>query len=492
MKMKNKSVKIWKVIIIIVPIFIFLRLLWLNWSPFGELVIYKTVDDLSPFINDVLPDYRTLGVQYNNEGDAYQTIVDEPVYFTVNLPRQNFDSVEIELEFLNNSQKIIELGGLVDIYGPSYKLEPVQNLILDNLNWHQSTEGDVKFWQRTPNYFSLDDFLSSPPDFSEIAVYNYDLPIKFRLDNYVPRRQSQTFPVSLRGYHKYKTYIKNENFYLLLYYDDMNRTVGADSGAVRVWNEDGELILERKFSDDNNKTDNQLRYTGEILIDESDWPEGVYTVELVGTSDIFWRSITTKQQYMVFVNKIYLADNIGYSDNYNETAFYTDAKNFILETYHASSTQSVRFGSDSVAIPESHKKVYFSSSQNGILAGYTDKGDVKITGDGMFALSRESFFNPDPVKLTVNSDIDALGINYIIANYRGVDNEDGWQRAGAEFLLADLYKNEDRAIKFIISLPMLAQYQNTVDLHAIKIIFKKTPWTWRSIWNKVQNKLKNI
>lgn len=475
-------------VIMLIPVMLFVWLLVIDIAPGGELVVRHVVDENSPYINSILPEDRTLGIQFGANGEAYTTIINDPVYFSVELPNTQFDEAEVELEFANDGQPIIELGGLVDIYSEGYDLKPLQNLIIENSEWNKIEDEGIVLLQRVSNFLSIDNFLLNLPDRSKIATYQFDLKDAYRISNYSALGYQQTFNVSLRGYHKYQTYIKDEDFNLELIYMDMNRTTGSDGGVIRVWNESDQVMFEMEFKDDRNETDNQISNTSTIVIDKSGWPEGVYSVELSGTSDIFWRQIKTSQRYLTFVNKLYIGDDIGYLADSKSTSFYTNSKNLSLETYHADATQRVTLGADEIKIPYSHEKVTHTVEDAGVVYGYTPTGDVKITGDGKFSLSVNSFFDPDPVKLNAFTDLDALGVNYIIAKYPGVTEREKWQTASVTFNISELYKF-DNSVKFIISLPAITTMQETVNIHAINVTFIKERLT---VWEFVKEILARV
>lgn len=466
-----------QLLIILIPVVLFVWLLWIDICPSGIKEVSIEVGESSPYIYNILPAERVSEIAYTDSGDSFVTIVDEPTYFSVELPHTDFDTIEVELEFESNGQPVIELGGLADIYSESYDLEPLLNSQLDQLLWSAVSDLDTRLLQREHNFDSVSDFLSNLPDRGSIGVYHYDLQEPYRIDDYYAQGYEQTFDVSLRGYHKYLTYIKDESFYLAVDYMDMNRTAGADDAVIRVRNEADEVMFEYFINDDGNILENQIDSSGSALIDQSGWPEGVYSVELSGTSDMFWRSLKTKQRYMTFVSKIYIADDVGYLEEQKSTGFYTDAKHLALETTHAESVQMTRVGSSYIDIEATHEKYSHTVESSGLVYGYSPFGDIKITGDGKFSFTSDAFFNPDAVSLNVYSDLDALGIDYILTSYSPVDSGSFWNTASAEFNIDALAKFED-TIKFTISTPALADLGSTVDVHSITARFKKDPMTF--------------
>ncbi|MBU4314907.1 hypothetical protein KJ673_00710 [Patescibacteria group bacterium] len=465
-----------------------MSLLWIDLCPSGVKTISIEAGENSPYIFSVLPSDRVSDLQVAPNGDKYITILNEPTYFNLALPNTDFNKVEVELEFNPKDQPIIELGGLADIYSESYDLKPLFNSSLEQQSWSEVSDADVRLIQREHNFYSVNDFLENLPDRVSIATYHYDLRQPYRISNYQASNSIQTTNVSLRGYHKYLTYLKDEPFYLAVDYMDMNRTTGADDSVIRVRDEQGVVVFEYFIKDDGDLIEDQVSSEGTAVIDQSDWPEGVYSVELSGTSDMFWREISTKQQYMTFVGKIYIADDTGYLPNQRATEFYTDAKHLTFETTHADSVQSVRIDQDMVGVAQSHEKYSYTVTKPGLVYGYSSLGDIKISGDGKFSFAKNMFFNPDPIQLNVYSDVDALGVDYILTSYDLGEQTGDWIASSAIYDIGSLAQT-DGAVKFTISTPGLGEFGGEVDIHSITVRFLKDPMTWRDILHELRDLL---
>lgn len=477
-----------QLIIILLPIGLFIWLLVIDIVPSGELVIRRQFNELSPYINDILPDERVLAVQYTQEGESFVTIVNDPTYFSMQLPNTDFDWVEVEIEFDGSEQRIIELGALVDIYSRSFDLRPIQNLIIDELDWFKLVDNSTTLLQRNQDYVSIAEFLEDPPELSRIATYQAELTTPYRMHDYTPLNSVQEIDVSLRGYHRLVTYIKDEELYFQAKFMDMNRTTGADEIVVTVRNEEGEEVARQELSDDHNKTENQISSTREIAIKESNLPEGVYTIEFSGTSDIFWRQFATTQRYAVFNSTIYIADDIGYLPENRSTTFFTNAKNFTVETVHADGAQRLLIGVQETLLDKSHEKHHVSIEDVGLVEGITPIGDIKIVGDGKFAFSRTAFFDPDPVKLNTHTDLDALGIDYLLTEYESPEVRGDWQIGSAIFAVDDI-KDEENSATFTFSTPFIMQDQQAVKIHAINLKFTKDKLDARGVLHELRELL---
>lgn len=465
-----------QMLIVLLPIGLFAWLVVLEVRPSGVFAVEHLVNGRTPYIDRILPDDRILPIQYTNQGEPFTTIIDEPTYFSVHFPNTNFEQVELEVLFRNHGQSIFEVGALVDIFSQAYDLKPLQNGTIEELDWPELHEGDMRLFQRHADFASVEAFSQNLPDRSRVATYHYDIEQPYRLADYTPLGGERNIDASLRGFHKFVTYVKEEPVSFSVTFMDMNRKVGADEVKVVVRDEQKNIILERSLDDDGNIDENQISTTRTISFDESGWPEGVYTFELVGTSDIFWRNITTNLRYVTFINTLYIGDDVGHLPDPRATTFYTNAKNFALETLHADAVQRVGIGTEEIHIAHTHEKIRASIEDTGVVEGVTPLGDVKIVGDGKFAFSRDAFFDPDPVRLGPLTDLDALGIDYVVTNYQSPEQEGNWLKQTAVFDIAEI-KNQENGATFTFSAPLIGEEQQTIDIHAINVRFVKEPMT---------------
>jgi len=120
------------------------------------------------------------------------------------------------------------------------------------------------------------------------------------------------------------------------------------------------------------------------------------------------------------------------------------------------------------------------------------KGDVIISGNGVFSFSQDSFFNPIVKKVDSSIDINASGINYVLANYQTPSEQDGWQITEAEFDIANAYRESPRyqlggtnKISWLISLPGLKAEDDIDDKIIIGEI--KVDLQGKSLWEKFKS-----
>lgn len=476
-----------QIMIIFIPVAIFFWLLYLDIVPSGEQRVVYSVGSTSPYIQAIRPSDRVLPLQEGTDGREYVTIIDDPAYFSVQVPDAGFESVEMEVVFDPESQGILELGALVDVFSQSFDLRPLHNEMLDVLEWPSVTENNVTLFQRTSDFTSIEDFWASAPIRSEIATYHYDVNEPYRIANYEPLGSEREVNFSLRGHHKFYTYVKDEALQIDLTYMDMNRKVGEDEVRVILRDENGEEVDRVVYADDGNIDENQISSTRTISLYETGLPEGVYSVELSTTSDVFWRQLKTNLRYVTFSQTVYLGDIVGHLPGPEPVEFYTNAKHLVFETLHADALQRIDFEGQEVSLDETHEKIRTTINQSGIVRGYSPVGDVKIVGDGKFAFSVDMFFDPDPVPLSVLTDLDSLGVNYVLTTYTPEEVE-GWRQRGDVF---DLYGivNEDGVATFVFSAPLIGEMQNNVKIEKIIATFKKDPMSFREVVGAMRERI---
>ncbi len=113
----------------------------------------------------------------------------------------------------------------------------------------------------------------------------------------------------------------------------------------------------------------------------------------------------------------------------------------------------------------------------GLVSGRVTKGDVEILSDAPMAFSPAQFFRPDATRLLPHTDLDQLKINYILAKYTPPTVMDGWSVATVSFDARSILL-ENGNWKFIFSLPEIAEFASSVDVHEVSFEMKRAPMLW--------------
>lgn len=143
--------------IIAVPLTLFIVLGWLRLAPGGVFVVTANTLERSPYINRILPADRAPA---STDGGSV-TLMDDPTYFTALVPVGEYKSADVTIEYKNHEQPIIKLGVITDMVTNSFDLRALDNFIVDNIGWRESTvkfditnlprtNGTIKFILSTP------------------------------------------------------------------------------------------------------------------------------------------------------------------------------------------------------------------------------------------------------------------------------------------------------------------------------------------------------
>ncbi|MBU1131431.1 hypothetical protein KJ840_04830 [Patescibacteria group bacterium] len=485
--------KITKIAVIVLPIIGLFYLVYLDFVPSGHLEFTYDFSQDSPVITNLFPANRMTEInKIVGSGSYWQAVKQDPVYFDVRLP-QKFAAAKVKIIYQNKNQPLIQLGLKTIGEGEwHYQFKPLENQLLDNLDWPVIENAEASLWQRSKNFITINQFFDQLDSLDKVGAYYYDLDRKFMLPDYQPQNNYQELNKTLRGGYAFYTYIKNEVLDFTFKTQDINRSEGPDFFTFKVYNGQNDKIYEEEFDDDGyiSKLDpaSAPRY---INLQLADLAEGVYKIQLVAEDEIFTRQIKTKQQYLTFIDRLYLADSREYEGGfvdliYKPTVIYSTIPRLGFETAHEAGRQSVKINDQTLDISETHKN-YFITSE--IVPNYIfiPENDLKVFGRGLLAFSQNQFFNPEIFQLRDFSG--DLGVDYLITEYHSPQEINGWKAGEVRFNLnnADI---ENRKLRLVISAPELSGSKEIIPLKQISVTLDKPPLTFNELMSKIFNYLK--
>ena len=467
-------------------IFIFRIFIWLTLAvfiawllnqavvPTGKISFIHNFESENYFIKPLTPKDR---VREPQAGE--QKITGNPVYFALRTPR-TFDRAKVTISFKNpNNLPLIELGVLADNKVWRYRMEPLENLALDRLieKWPAIREGDTILLQRNKKFFSLKDFLGKQPPADEIAFYNYQSPLAFKLNDYRPSQATTTIEIPIRGAYQFYTYLDNETLDYTFTARDLNQNKDADPVVLKLFR--GQTMLAQStLPDDGTANDGGVTSAARSLrMLKPKLDAGAYKIELISNDDIITEKIETKQNKLAFINRLWLADGAK-----TPLKLFTDSSKISAQTINPASLQDIKVGENNLSIKETYRQ-FAVENQAGLIEATVKKSDVIMSGDGLFSFSKIQFFNPDRQKFNSRLDLDKRGINYVLAKYQPPKSTGEWQTASAEFDLKNAYR-EFYKYNFIISVPDLSAEDRVNDSLIINEI--RVDLTGTSLWQKLK------
>ncbi|KKQ57536.1 MAG: hypothetical protein US74_C0003G0003 [Parcubacteria group bacterium GW2011_GWA2_38_13] len=489
-----------RLIFFLLPIALALRLLYKDFVVSGQLTAEYDFKTPSPFISVLRPQSRVSEISHNDSGDYFQTIHDEPVYFDIRMPRM-LDTAKVSIVYKNIDQRIFEAGAMTNKDQWIFDLKPVENNIIDylfqdKLRWTMIRDQDVVLFQRNKKFQSIKDFLENLPANEKIATYNYAIPKDYVMKNYIARQNGVTINKTLRGTHRMYTYIKNEPIDMEIWIQDVNRHAGDDYASIDIINKDSESIYSNFIKLDNDAqsslTMSEVREE-HIVVDNV--PEGLYKIEITSPSDdIFIRRIAANCSYLVFINKVYLGDNVGYSDEFIQermepTLLHTNGKNISAITTHVEGLQTLLVNNIVLNIDDTHKE-FITQVNFKFKKIIVPRNDITIETKGMISFSDNNFFNPEFATLSDGSEFDMDAISYVIAKYGdGKELDNDWREAKLVFNSSKYYTG-DSMLHFVLSLPYIKTGDTGVLISHITVEMSGSPLSSQSIFTLIKNKIK--
>ncbi len=461
--------RIAQLIIILVPVLIFGWLATQWFVPSGVFFVEHVVGEESPFIDELGPSQRVSDVV-----DGRQSIIADPAFFFVH-PHRDFESVRLEVWFQNEDLPIVELGALSGQDPEVYTLLPLHNRLIDESQWSRMEQDGMLLLQRNKTYSSIDEFFADPPPRDKVATYRTGYDVPYRISGYSPTDTWQSVGVSLRGHHEFKTYIKDETLRFNFEYMDMNRDEGEDVVRITVFNEQGQPVAEARAADDGDSSDDAEPSALETLeLTAGGLAEGVYKVVMSTTRDVFFRTIKTPQQKIVFLNTVFIGDEVGYSEPPRGAQLFTMSKLLRGQTRHAEGVQLLKGDTGSVEIAEPYQWYNLELSGNGVESVRVPYGDIEIVTEGKMAFSASQFFDPDPRALSAYATLDQMEVEFVLSEYKSPRQVGEWLVADVEFLVDQIIPDEG-AWKFTFSTPGIQALEAAMTLHKTNLWFFKDP-----------------
>lgn len=437
----------------IIPVALLIAFVIIDIDPSGERSFTWKPEGGSRVMDDWLPRERT-----NVERDVLR-VIDEPVYAALHVPRREYVSLTLDMNFDPEEQDVVEVGVLTDIFSQSYRLVPVYHRLIEGLDWQVDYYDELALYTRpgAKVYSSLEEFYASEMSHARIATYHADLLKVYKEEDYRPLGGTRTIDSNLRGFHQFVTYIEGEKIELTLTYQDLDEVPGEDEIVIVIRNAANEIVA-REAYEDTEESIGMLEYR------IADLPEGVYTIQLSTTSDIVFTSMETNLRYMSFIDRLQIVST-------DEVELQTNADELIFETITNEGLQTITSNDDEITIASIDEHYNLDLNPMTIETIDIPSGSITLAGKGKYAFSEDAFFDPHPRALTSDALFEEGGIDYLLTSYESpVVVEDGLRKARSVISLAGAYLDASDSYKLLLSLPSIDE---GIELGEIDVIFQK-------------------
>ncbi len=472
MKIEKKIRIMWVSILLVTIGF----LLWKFVAPFGKIDYSSDFSKYNYFISELTPKDRLV------EGDSQvnNVIQAEPVYFYLKTLRP-FDTAKVTLHY-SNPASLMELGICRDKAQWNFERQPIYFEKLEELATADQTlkENGLLLWQKEKKYGSINDFINNPPSIEKIGVYNYNLPLAFTLNNYNVLPVSQNFLLGAKGSYSLVTYSKGEPINLTFVVRKKNKERTDSKISVSAYNFEGRIIQTDTIDWQTSSMTSDLEYK-EFNFNLEAVSSGAYRIEFKTDNEVETEGIITKQSVLSVVGNLQLSDF-----SRSNFSIFTDATNITFQTINPKNVQKIKVNEQDVDLRETYKQfsLKLEDQTRNIKEIKLEKDDVQLAGNGVFALTSTEIINPFPRQFTNTINLEASGLEYVLAKYEPV----GQNSTGKRTILFELNQtclDKDR-YPFLISLPDI-ENQKPVEIRNIEISLegKNIIQILERLWNRL-------
>lgn len=458
-------------------------LLWLivqRFPPSGTISFDVPFDGTSAWIDPFLPSERTTPPGEQVEGWRGQRILQDPVYTSARVPGI-YERVEYEIDFRPIRQTLVEIG--IQPYGEesSFDFKPL---------WFETLQSDA--WRAVEAYGKRgfvkngvsNDILHSI-EYDHLAVW-HATPTRSETED--TTGALRRYDVSLRGSHDFWARSQGGVIEFKFELQDSNRRKGRETLIFQIWRD--EMLIDAEAFGIGGSQDQTMGTVFEKRIRWDHLEPGMYRVQFVAEDDVFIRSVETSLSHWVIGPRISFGDLVGYKNGTMEGIAWTNSRHIVLQTFHDEGLQSVELGKEMVVVARTHESYRLDRHDEGTapIRLHAPIGDIRVIGDGYFSLSEETFFLPEPRRITAWTEPDREGIQAVITSYeRPKSLGDGWYRGSGSFSL----QPEKDELRIALSVPGILTRAGALDIRRVKLTYSRAPLSWSEWWRLIRHEAVN-
>jgi hypothetical protein len=445
----------------------------------GFFQVSTVFDGKSAWINPFLPAERTTQPGMQSEGWVGQRVTDDPTYFTARIPGP-YERVNVKLEFRPVHQPLLEFGLVRDAAGNDLDLQPLFSESLESSAWRRVETKDVTGFVRAANKDSR--LLAETAD--GLAVWDATTTYPALQD---PAGDERVTPVSLRGSHDFYVVPAGGEVRMIFGIQAANRTEGSDNAVFRIFKGDEEIS--RRVFGASGSQERRMGKTSFHDIVVKDAEPGVYRISFVAPDDVFLREIRTTSARWMVGPRLYFGDVVGYATSTFAGRALTDSRHIVAETFHVEGVQKIQFGSTAFSVRKTHEATRADRADGaGSARILAPNGDVRIVGDGLFALRDDAFFVPRPRRWGDRTNPELESIDGVLTSYHRPEKlEDGWYRAEFSWPIDSSLER----LRFVLSAPGIAARAGGVDIRNVELTYQRPAVSREDWWKTMKTELSN-
>lgn len=432
-----------------------------RFPPSGTISFDVPMDGSSAWMNPFLPSQRVTppGDQGGWRG---QKVIGDPAYATARIPGV-YDSVDVTIEFKTENQSLVEFGVARNADASNTEFRPLWFAPLSTSTWRQASWNGMDGFVYTSTQPSA--LASSDP--AALATW---LASSTRSAYGDPPATSTTVTrVSLRGSHDFWVTPVGGVISFDFTLQDSNRSEGRDTVVLQLMRGDEQIQTQAIGISGSRDTGMGPLIHQKISADHL--TQDAYRVRVVMPDNVFIRSIETPCRHWVIGPRLVFGDSVGFATSTPSARAWSNSRHLTLETFHREGLQAVTFGMNTTTLAQTHTTYYLNRTDSRVQPQmlYIPYSDMRMTGDGFFALRQEAFFIPQPRRVTSSLQPQQEGIFAIVTPYvRPTQLADGWMRSTMNFKLDPTQDT----IRFVLSAPGISDGAS-VDFRRMQLTYRR-------------------
>jgi len=475
---------------IFVAVTVFAVLIYKNVAPFGATIIYKIdLDEGSENITIPTPLTPSTLLGRNGKGTYYrirqQKMLTDQVAFDLKVPYARWDKVEVKIRYQGDPEELLVGFNDPAIRDPAnghYAVKPIHNKSLNSLDWSRVESNHLTLFQWKRRFANINDFIANSgislhnKDTAKqnIATYYYEFSQQPKIETGKANDGAEV-DASLRGSHIFYVYLKGVPLEFSFTKQDINWYEGADPLNVGVYS-GARLVHSQSVPDDGDAASSYKTFKSQkIKVHVPNLKEGVCKVVLDCGMDVVIKGLKSRQKYLSFEGKLFLADHELYRmEATRASTLYTNAKKLDAISWHKPALQTLQINNRQSLVLNKQNKSFSLSLTRGKSKIVTEKGDIILSSEGgYFAFSEDSLFDPVPFKtVPYSKDLLPYNIDYIMAGYTVPKRKGAW-RTNSVILDLSGVKIKDNKLGFVLSSPGLVQRGEEIVLGSVEITLTK-------------------
>lgn len=467
--------------------------IYLAFSPLGAAVNYSVVGHdsasgkirtLNPFGSEVVVRQTGSGMELKSSS-AKMTSNDLTVELRV--PFQNVKRAHVKIKYrFQQDPRAFYCGFILLKRSNDYNLQAIQMPGLDLLGWNRVEQNGLALLQKEKVYESVQQFLDALPTFKKSDPSGGQEPSIGAYGNYVVQPQPDidiskvnrgtTIDATVRGKHEAHVYVKDKPLELNLKKLDMNLAVGEDHLKIKVFSEEKEVETLLVPDDGNMSADHNLTGPEKVRLYLPGLEEGSYMIQFECSDDVLMQDIKSQQRYLVFSERVFLADNQVYGAGPSKpVTLHSNTNKLVMTPLHPEALQTVIINGKSELSLNVLYRTFLYESSDPITEVTTEKGGVTIASDDKvyFAFDKSSFYDPFPVIIEDYSpESDILKLDMIVTTYASPEKEGDWYSRELTFDMEDAVV-EENYLNFKLACPGLVDSGNSISIQSLEIRLEK-------------------